>query len=251
MRVYYTLVRRELSSLFGSLIGYVIISAVLFLIGFSFTDLLERLDHSDPTDMPITELFYQTYYFWYILLLASPLITMRSFALEKATGTFETLITTPITDTQVVLAKFTSCLIFHLLMWLPLLACVLIVRHYASDTSAFNLGTVAGTVLGIMLVGALYMAMGCFASALTRNQVVAAMLGFLLGMAVFILSFRSLFGLPQTSLANRLLSYVSMMEHMQDFVRGIVDTRYVAFYVSLTACFLFLTLKAVESRRWR
>lgn len=250
MQAYLSLVRRELGGYFASLTGYLIIGAVLFLIGFSFTELLERLNQ-EPMFVPVTELFYQSWFFWLILLLASPLITMRSFALERSSGTFETLMTTPVSDTQVVLAKFTSALVFHLLLWLPLLACVLVVRYYSNDTSAFGVGVLVSTYLGILLVGGLYMAMGCFASALTRSQMIAAMLAFVFGVALFLTSFRSLFGPPQTGWSVDVFTYVSMIEHMQDFVRGVVDTRYVVFYLSLTSFFLYLTLKVVESRHWK
>ena len=87
MRVFLILVRREFGTYFTSLTGYVIISAVLFLIGFSFTEILDRLNNDEPITLPVTEVFYQTWYFWYILLLSAPLITMRAFALEKAAGT--------------------------------------------------------------------------------------------------------------------------------------------------------------------
>jgi ABC-2 type transport system permease protein len=250
MRAYLTLVRREVGSTFASLTGYVIISAVVFLIGFSFVQLLEELNR-EATDMPITELFYQTYYFWLILLLASPVITMRTFALEKASGTYETLTTTPISDLQIVLAKFTGALLFHLFIWLPLLACILIVRHYADDHSVFSVGMVFSTYLGIVLVGALYLSMGCFASALTRSQIIAVMISFVFGIAFFILSYRSLFSVAPTSRLGSALSYVSMIEHMQEFVRGVLDTRHVVFYLSLITFFLFLTHKVVESRRWK
>src|SRR2546423_1042476 len=129
MRAYWTLVRRELSGYFFSMSGYVIIAAALFLLGFSFVDLLRQLQH-EATPMPVTELFYATWFFWLILLLTTPAITMRLFALEKFSGTFETLMTTPVSDLQVVLAKFTAGMIFYALMWLPLLACVLMVRWY-------------------------------------------------------------------------------------------------------------------------
>jgi ABC-2 type transport system permease protein len=109
----------------------------------------------------------------------------------------------------------------------------------------------ASTYLGIFLVGALFMSMGCFASALTRSQIIAAMLSFVLGIAFFMLSFRSFFGLPQNTWTSSVLARISMIEHMQDFVRGIVDTRFVVFYASLTIFFLYLTLKVVESRRWK
>jgi ABC-2 type transport system permease protein len=86
---------------------------------------------------------------------------------------------------------------------------------------------------------------------LTRSQIVAAMLSFALGTALFLLSFLSLGLPPQTGALAKMLQQVSMIEHMQEFVRGIVDTRYVVFYVSLTVLFLFLTWKVVESRRWK
>ena len=251
MRVIAILVRREFGTYFSSLTGYVIVSAVLFLLGLSFSDILGQLNNAEPTDLPVTEMFYQSLAFWYVLLLAAPLITMRSFALEKAQGTFETLVTTPVSDLQVVLAKFASSLLFFMTMWLPLLACILAVRHYADDRSAFGVGVVASTYLGILLVGSLYMSMGVFASALTRSQIIAAMIAFFLGMAVFLVSIRNVFDIPQPAWVTHWFANISMLDHMQEFVRGTVDTRYVVFYVSGTAFFLFLTLKCVESRRWK
>lgn len=250
MQAYLAVVHRELVSYFASLTGYIIIGAVLFLLGLSFADLLEKLN-LEPTDIPLTEMFYNTYYFWLILLLASPLVTMRAFALEKSTGTLETLSTTPVSDGQIVLGKFTGALMFHLLLWLPLLGCILIVRYYTDDKSSLDLGMVASTFLGIFLIGGLFMAMGCFASSLTRSQIIAAMISLVLSVAFFLLSFRSLLGSPETGWLAETLSYIAVIEHMQEFVRGVVDTRYVVFYTSLTAFFLFLTHKMVESRRWR
>jgi len=95
-----------------SLTGYVIIASVLLLLGISFTSILSILN-DNPTDVPLTELFYKSYYFWLILLLTAPVITMRSFASEKGSGTYETLMTTPVSDLQVVLAKFTGTLLFY------------------------------------------------------------------------------------------------------------------------------------------
>ena len=121
MRAFWTLTRRELAGYFLSLTGYMIIAAAVFLMGFSFVVLLVNLQQ-EPTPMPVTEVFYITPFFWLILLLTTPVITMRLFALEKFSGTFETLMTTPVSDLQVVLAKFTAAMIFYLVMWLPLLA---------------------------------------------------------------------------------------------------------------------------------
>jgi ABC-2 type transport system permease protein len=111
MRAYWTLVRRELAGFFLSLGGYIIIAAALFLMGLSFVVILVKLQK--PTPMPVTELFYETPFFWLILLLTTPVITMRLFALEKFSGTFETLMTTPVSDFQVVAAKFTAALLSY------------------------------------------------------------------------------------------------------------------------------------------
>src|ERR1017187_5967285 len=115
MRAYWTLTRRELGGFFLSLSGYIIIGAALVLMGLSFVVILDKLQK--PTIMPVTEVFYNSPFFWLILLLTTPVITMRLFALEKFSGTFETLMTTPVSDLQVVAAKFTAALVFYILMW--------------------------------------------------------------------------------------------------------------------------------------
>ena len=117
MRVYLTLVRRELGSYFASLTGYLIIAAVLLLLGLGFVDMLAKLN-ADPTHATVTEMFFVTFCFWIILLLTAPVMTMRTFALEKFSGTYETLMTAPVGDLAVVLAKFTGALLFYMLTWL-------------------------------------------------------------------------------------------------------------------------------------
>src|SRR5262249_48185203 len=174
MQAYLTLTRKELTGYFFSMTGYVIMAAALFLLGFSFVVLLVNLQQ-EPTPMPLTELFYITPFFWFILLLSTPVITMRLFAQEKFSGTFETLMTAPVTDLPVLLAKFSAVLVFYILMWLPLLGCLFIVRHYASDPAALDPGAVGGTFIGIILLGCIFISLGCCASALTRSQVTAAM----------------------------------------------------------------------------
>src|SRR5690349_5803030 len=192
MQPFITLVRRELGSHFLSLTGYVIIATVLLLLGFSFMDILAKLNDA-PVDGPITEIFYVTLYFWMILLLTTPVITMRTFALEKFSGTFETLMTTPVSDLSVVLAKFAGSLIFYTIAWLPLLAYMLILQRYIRNPAgAMDLLTILCTYLGIVLIGGLYIAMGCFASALTRSQLIAAALSYGFGLTLFLLSLRSL-----------------------------------------------------------
>ena len=250
MQACLTLIRRELGGHFVSWTGYVIIGVVLFLLGICFMSLLQALNGT-ATDRPLTELFFGTFYFWLVLLLAAPIITMRSFAQEKFSGTFETLMTTPVSDLQVVLAKFTGALLFYVLMWLPLLGCIFVTHHFSSERVALDPAILGSTYLGIILLGALYMAMGCFASAISRSQIIAAMVSLALGISLFLLSFLSYTFSANTGWQSQLFTHLALAEHLKDFARGVVDTRPVVLYLSLTVYFLFLTLKVVESRRWR
>ena len=250
MQAYLTLVRRELGSFFKSWTGYIIIAGVMFLLGFSFSSMLKGLN-AQPTPVPVTQLFYETLYFWLVLLVVSPLITMRSLALEKSTGTYETLMTTPVGDAQVVLAKFTGALLFYMVLWAPLLACVAIVRYYSNDPTAFDPGAIGATYLGIFLLGCLYMSLGVFASSVTRSQIIAAMFSFAVGISLFMLSFLSSALASQNGLEAQLVAHLGLMEHMRDFAQGIVDSRPVVLYLTATAFFLFLSWKTVESRRWK
>lgn len=249
MRVFLTLTRRELASFLVSIAGYVIIAISVFLMGLSFSVLIGKLQ--TPTPMPIVEVFYMTPFFWLILILSVPVITMRLFALEKYSGTYETLMTTPVGDWQVVLAKFAASLIFFMIMWLPLIGCIYLLGRYSNDPGAFNWGTIGTTYLGIFLVGSLLISAGCLASAVTRSQIVAAMISLAVTVSLFLLSFAGEKMDVTTDWVNEAFRHVAMVDHMQDFARGIVDTRQIAFYVTLSFFFLFLTYRVVQSRRWK
>jgi len=250
VKIFLALLRRELAAFFFSVTGYVIIAAAAFLIGLSFVVLMLLLG-SNTSPMPVTQLFYNTYLFWLIVLAAGPVITMRLFALEKYTGTYETLMTTAVSDVQVVAAKFMAAMVFYMVMWAPLLACLYIVRHFTNQ-AGLDAGTVGGMFLGIFLVGALFLSLGCFTSALSRSQMAAAMLAFVLGIILFALGFLAR-ALPAGSAQwqEQVISYFGLFDQMSDFARGVVDTRALVFYLSASFCFLFLTLRAIECRRWR
>ncbi|HEX3716746.1 MAG TPA: ABC transporter permease [Verrucomicrobiae bacterium] len=249
MQAYLTLTRRELGSFFYSWIGYVVIAGAVFLTGLSFVILLDKLQ-GEPTELPLTEIFLSLC-FWLILLFSAPIITMRLFAMEKYSGTFETLMTAPVSDMAVVLAKFTAALIFYMVIWLPLLCCVLILRCFSNGSNLMDPGTLGSTYLGIFLLGALYMAIGCFASSLTKNQIVAAMISFALGLGFFLASYLSDQLAVEKTWQLEALNSICIMEQMKDFARGVVDTRYIVFYVTVSAFFLFLTYRVIESRRWK
>jgi ABC-2 type transport system permease protein len=249
MQALLTLIRRELATYFVTFTGYVIMAAATFLIGLGFYVLVRNLG-SEPSPMPVTEMFYSTFFFWLLLLLAAPVITMRLFALEKHSGTFETLMTTPVSDLQVVTAKFVAAMIFYTVMWLPMLGCLLLVQHYSTQ-AGLDWVTVGTTYLGIFMLGGVYLSLGSFASAITRSQTVAAMVTFVLGVTLFALAWLAGQVPASNDLHSQVLSYFALFQHMNDFARGIVGTQPLIFYASVTGFFLFLTLRAVESRRWR
>jgi ABC-2 type transport system permease protein len=176
---------------------------------------------------------------------------MRLFAQEKASGTFETLMTTPVSELQVVLAKFSAGLVFYVLTWLPLLACLLVVRHFSNESAAFDAGIVGSTFLGIVLLGGLFVSLGCCASALTRSQVSAAMITLMSCACIFCVGVLADRSPSQNGWQAQLLSSLGFFEQMHDFARGVIDTRPIILYVSLTLFFLFVTLRIVESRRWK
>ena len=250
MNVFRALVRRELSAFFQGPTGFIIIAAMMFLIGLGFLVVLSGLN-GEATPMPATQVFYGTYFFWVILLLIAPVITMRSFAMERASGTYESLMTAPVGDWQVVLSKFAGALIFYMILWVPLLICSVVVRFYVGESAVLGLGTMFTSALGILMVGCLYMSIGCFASALTRNQAVAAVSGFALGAALFFTGFFSYFAGDRTDWLSQLARYISLANHMESFTRGVIDLGAIVFFLSLTGLFLYLTHKVVESRRWK
>jgi ABC-2 type transport system permease protein len=249
MQAYWTLTRRELAAFFCSITGYVIISASAFLIGAGFIQMIVQLG-SRSTEAPITELFYQTMWFWVIVLLATPIITMRLFALEKFSGTYETLMTTPVSDMAVVAAKFSSALIFYAVLWLPLFGCTFVLKHFSGDAPLNDPGALACTYLGILLMGCMFVSLGCFASALTRSQTTAAMIALLFAISLFLLSFLSE-KVPGANWGEQVISCFALRDQMTDFVRGVADTRAIVLYISITFFFLFLTLRVIESRRWK
>src|ERR1035438_5570828 len=159
--------------------------------------------------------------------------------------------TTQVSDLQVVAAKVVAAIFFYLVTWLPMLACLFIVRHFTNQSGALDAGTVGGMYLGIFLTGCLFLSLGCFASAISQSQMASAMISFMLGVSLFSLGYLAK-SIPVTAQwQTQALSYFSLFDQMNDFARGVVDTRAVVFYASATFFFLFLPLRVVESRRWK
>ena len=246
MRAVWATFLRELKAYFFSPLAYVVLFFFLVINGFIFAAIISYLnDPRAPAGPPLNVFFGGTIYFWLTLLFLGPVLTMRLLSEELKTGSIEVLMTAPVTEGQVVAGKYLAALTFFLFLWLPTLAYAGIIAYYES----VDWGPVAAGYLGILGIGALFLAIGTFASALSKNQLVAAIITFALLIVLF--SFGLLENLLNDETAKRVFGYLNLWDHMDDFSKGIVDSRRLVYYLSATLFFLFLTSRALEDRKWR
>jgi len=178
------------------------------------------------------------------MLLLIPLLTMRLFAEEKKLGTIELLFTNPIRDVEIVLGKYLACFtVFFLMLVLTILYPILLEVVYSLEIAPLAAG-----YLGLLLLGASFIACGTFISSLTENQIVAAMST--VGVLVFFWFIDWNEGIAGEK-AVQILHQLSLFEHFSNFSKGVIDIADIAYYISLIAFFLFLTLRSLESRKWR
>jgi len=250
VRSFFVLLRRELGALFLSPIAWAAFVFFLAVMGASFWMLLDQLTvGAEATEGgAVVGHLLGSIFFWLALWLTVPALTMRTFAEEHRSGTFETLMTAPVRDGAVVLAKYTGALIFYGMLWVPTLAYAAALRLLAPSDAPLDTGALAAGYLGVLLIGAMALAAGVLVSALTRNQVVAALACFALIFLFFLAGFIPY--LPLGATLTRSWHYVSGVTHLLDFSRGVVDTRPIAFYLINTAWLLWAAVQAVEARRW-
>lgn len=246
MRAVLAICWREFRAFFFSPLAYVVATLFLVVNGFVFGVIVLYL--SDPRasiGAPMDYFFGQTWYFWVILVVLAPVLTMRSVAEERQTGTLETLLTAPVTDGQIIVGKFFGVLAAYVFLWLPTLVYALIVARY----SELDWGPVVAGYVGVVGIGSLFLSIGIFASAVSRSQMVAALVGF--AMLLLLLSTGLVGNLLNTGVLQDALGYLDLLQHMGDFGKGIVDTRPLVYYLSGTILFLFLASRALETREWR
>jgi len=179
-----------------------------------------------------------------ILLFTLPLITMRTYAEEKRSGTIELLLTSPLTDVQIVIGKFLGTLVLYGAM----LAITLVHMGLLFAFGNPEWRPIAAGYLGLLLMGACFLSLGLFISSLTRNQIVAGMVTFAVFLLFWVLNWIAPFTGPTMQIV---LNYLSITEHLNDFARGVIDTSHLVYYVSFIAFSLFLTVRSVDSERWR
>jgi ABC-2 type transport system permease protein len=238
MRNVLVLTRREVASYFVSPVAYVAMALFLVIAGIFFA--LGDFYPGAPAQMrSIFEIMMV------ILIFVLPILTMRSLAEEFRTGTIETLMTAPVTDVQVVVGKFLGCWLVYLAMLVPTLLYVVLLAAFGRP----DYGPIASGYLGLALLGALYVAVGILASSMTRNQVIAAVVAFVILAVIGLLGPWIAASVPGTW--RQIVSRIAVRSHYMDFSQGVVDLVHVLYFVAVTVYALFLAVKIVESRRWR
>ena len=237
---------RELRAYFFSPLAYTVLTLLLLINGIVFWIIISFL--SDPRAgiaAPLELLFGGTGFFWFVLLIVAPVLTMRLVAEERRSGTIEVLMTAPVTEGQVIAGKYLAALVFYIVLWLPTLVYALILQRYHE----VDWGPVFSGYLGVIAVGALFLAIGLFASSLCRSQLVAALLTFAILLPLVMLD---LFGnLFNDEAVKQVIAVMNPWAHMDEFKKGIIDTRRIVFYLSTTLFLLFLSARALAAKKWR
>lgn len=196
---------------------------------------------------------YQPVFSWlsFILLFLIPLLTMSSVAEERARNTLETLLTAPVTDVQVVVSKWLGTFVFYVVMLLPTLVYLAILAHFGREIGKPDPGPVLAAYVGALLLGAMYIAIGIFASSITENALLSAFVAFFVIIGLWLFA-----GLPQISQSGpewirETSKYLSPETHFNEFLTGRIKLHDAIYFVSMTVFFQFLAVRAVESRKWR
>lgn len=242
------ILKKELKSIFYSPIAWIVMALVMLLNGFSFTAALEILRKTDVDETLIGYTFSSTS-FWLTYFFIFPVITMRLFSEEKKLGTIETLLTAPVQTIHLLLAKYLAALVFYFIIWIPSAVNFFLFRISSADNSN-AIGSFIGAYAIIFLVGIFNIAIGCLASALTKNQLVAAMACFTFCMLHFLVGF-ILQDLPVPESWQGSLFYFSTVKHVQIFISGLIDSRQFIYYLSFTILILSFTYNVLEYRKWK
>ncbi len=245
---------KELRSYFASPIAYVVLAAFALIFGFFYKVILDwfamqsmqmaGMGGGGPMNvnqMMIGPLMQNAAV---VLLFLVPMITMRLYAEEKKTGTIELLLTSPVSDLQIIFGKFLGALgLYATMLAVTLLDILFLFRYGTPEWRPILTG-----YLGMLLLGGCFIAVGLLISSLTRNQIVAGAITFVVFLLLWVVNWMTDFS---SGNVGTVLNYLSINSHLDDFVKGIVDTKHVIYYLSFITFGLFLTYKAVDSERWR
>ncbi len=241
MRNVWTILVKELYTYFVSPVAYFVLFVFVGIIGFLFSSslIIGGINRMETTEV-LNVLFLNMSV---TLLFFAPAMTMKLFAEERRTGTIELLMTSPVRDVEVVMGKYLASLTLLLMMLALTLPFPIITSFYGK----VDVGPVISGYVGLILLGASFLSIGILVSSMCRNQIVAALTSFGILLLLWIIGFIA----RGRGTIGEVLRYLSLVEHFEDFARGIIGLKHVIYYLSVTAVFLFATVRSVESAKWR
>jgi ABC-2 type transport system permease protein len=239
--------RREMLSLWVTPLAWVLLAVFLLIQGLSFYSIVVHISSMGQVSIdngPVQAYFGQSIFLLVSQLLVCPALTMRVFAEERKSGTIEALLTAPVTPTGVVLGKYLAALATYVAMWLPTLLYVFILRN----TGQVDWRVVGSSYVGVLGIGAGYLAVGTLMSSMTKSQLTAFVLTVLVQFGLFILGIGEYVFEPGT--LREICAHVSVLSQMDEMAKGVVDLRRLVFDGTLAVLPLFVTVRVVDSWRW-
>jgi ABC-2 type transport system permease protein len=245
---------KELRSYFASPIAYAVVGLFALVFGFMFYAFLRFFAQQSMSmnpamggspnvnQMMIRPLIMQISV---IMLFVLPMVTMRTYSEEKRSGTIELLLTSPVTDLQIILGKFFGALSLFAMMLIVTLPSLAILFWFGNP----DWKPIASGYLGLLFLGSSLIAFGLFISSTTKNQIVAGVLTFALFLMLLLVAWMRDFATGP--IASAVVGALSVFEHFDDFSKGVLDTKHIVYYLSLITFGLFLTARSVDSERWR
>ena len=252
MRNILAIAQKELRSYFSSPIAYIIIGFFALPFGVFFylylgafvRQSLQMAQYGGSMNINQQVIRYVLQNASVIILFIMPMITMRTYSEEKRSGTIELLLTSPVTDVQIIIGKFLGALGLYVAMLLVTVVYIAILFVYGSP----EWRPLVASYLGLLLMGGAFLSIGLLISSTTNNQIVAGIISFVVFLMLWIVGW---FAESSGPIMGEVAKYLSITEHFDDFSKGIIDTKHVIYYLSLITFGLFLTAKSVDSERWR
>ncbi len=240
-----TLLKKEINEFFSSITGYIVLTVFLLATGLFMWVFPGQYNVMDSGYATLNTLF--TLAPWIFLFLV-PAVTMRMIADEKKSGTMELLLTRPITDMQIVTAKYFSAIILVLLALIPTLIYFFSVYYLGNPQGSIDVGGTTGSYIGLFFLAAIYSAIGVFASSLTNNQIIAFIIAVIISF-FFYMGFDFLGSMTIFSSIDTFIIDLGINSHYKSMSRGVIDTRDIIYFVSVVVVFLYLTKSIVQSRK--
>jgi ABC-2 type transport system permease protein len=242
----WALLKKEIGSFFSTIIGYIVIIIFLLITGLFLWAFPSDFNILDFGYAQLDGLFLIAPYVFLFLI---PAISMRSFSDENKSGTIEFLLTKPLTDFKIILAKFSAAFLLLIIALIPTLTYYFSVYYLGFPVGNIDSGGVFGSYIGLLFLGAAFIAMGLFSSSITNNQVVAFIVAVFLSGFVFI-GFEFVYQLSWFANADLLIKSIGIYDHYTSISRGVIDTRDLVYFISIISLFLFLTKVSLQSRKW-